>query len=526
MRELFWKLVDLLDLEYFILRDKKIAQEGGVDLLKKRDRELYLQEIKPLLEASVPSNEKNLLLLWVRALRKQAIEKKEISAGQIWQQFDWFLGFLLVVFGGVTGCSTVLSILAYTGDNPVNIFEFFFFTVVAPWLFFLLAAFFRVFKITNNLGGLSSYILLKIFKKFQHHIQRKLDDFIDQRHALDIQVIVRQVLAKTQKYKDIFASYALYKLQFFAISFGLACLLTLLIKVCFFDLAFGWQTSLGIGPEFLERTVKLIAAPWSWFLPAGVGYPTLKEIEGSRIILKNGIWALNSNDLSSWWPFLAMSIATYNLALRVLLLFFVKLSLKRRLNSIKFSSPIYHQIISRMLTPVVEKAGEPEEKSSPWSQSEIFEEDLSKGIKDIIKEDIKCLVLIPDEISHHIDPNKIRNFLSNFGISNFTFHELVEPLITIDGSINEQLAGLLRKNNEISFIMLVQEAWQPPLQELLSFLKKVRKRFPDVAVVVALTGMPSQGGQMVPPRQEDIQIWKKKIMLLGDQELIVEEMSP
>lgn len=523
MKKLQWQIPDLLDLEYFIQKDKKIAQQYGIEFLKKRDRQLYLREIKPQLQSPLLKNQKNMLLLWVRALRREALERKEECAGKIWQQFDWLIGFLLVILGLISGASTVLSILAYSGNNPVNIFEFFFFTVIGPWSFLLLAAFLKLFKITDNVGGVASTILLKIFKKFLHHLQSKAENFA--RSHDDLGNLIGQIWAKFHKYKGIFASYALYKLQFFTISFGLACLLTLLVKVCFFDLAFGWQTSLSVGPEFLKNIVRIIAAPWSWFLPEGVAYPTLEEIEGTKIVLKNGIQALRSNDLVSWWPFLAMSIVTYSILLRILLFVFAKWRLQKHLNEIRFSSPVYLQIVSRMLTPVVEKAGEEDVRDEDLGKADDGVADQpSRKVSQVVRAEKNSLVFLPKEIAESISSNDLKTFLSNFGLTEFAVYNLNEPLIDIEGSINRKLLNLLRENQGIPLIVLAQEAWQPPLQEFISFVKTLRKTFPDVAVVIALTGMPCPDGRLVPPTHDEIAIWKRKIAGLGDEDLLVEEL--
>ena len=37
--------------------------------------------------------------------------------------------------------------------------------------------------------------------------------------------------------------------------------------------------------------------PWAWLLPADLAYPSLAQVEGSHMVLKEGIYHLATGDL-------------------------------------------------------------------------------------------------------------------------------------------------------------------------------------------------------------------------------------
>ena len=124
------------------------------------------------------------------------------------------------------------------------------------------------------------------------------------------------------------------------------------------DLAFGWQSTLRVGAEGMGAVVSLLALPWSWLPPQWGLVPDLAQIEGSRIVLKDGIAALASADLAAWWPFLAMCLLLYAVLPRLVLLSLTH-SCLRRLER-EGVHPDLARIADRMRSPLVggSEAGE------------------------------------------------------------------------------------------------------------------------------------------------------------------------
>ena len=99
--------------------------------------------------------------------------------------------------------------------------------------------------------------------------------------------------------------------SYYGIGFNLGVLGATLSKVVFSDMAFAWQSTLQLSPELLAELVRWVALPWSWIVPQA--YPTLSQIQGSQMVLKEGIAHLSSANLTAWWPFLCCSVAVYGL---------------------------------------------------------------------------------------------------------------------------------------------------------------------------------------------------------------------
>ena len=118
--------------------------------------------------------------------------------------------------------------------------------------------------------------------------------------------------------------------QLFAIGFNVGLLTATLVKISTSDLAFGWQSTMQFSAEAIHRAVMLAALPWSWFVPPASSYPSLAEIEGSRIILKEGIYHLTTGNLIAWWPFLVFCLLFYGLFVRMTF-FFIGKVMERKL---------------------------------------------------------------------------------------------------------------------------------------------------------------------------------------------------
>jgi hypothetical protein len=81
--------------------------------------------------------------------------------------------------------------------------------------------------------------------------------------------------------------------QMFGICFNLGAIVTTIALEWFTDLAFGWGTALNVSPDSMHGIAQFLALPWSWLFGEGVGVPTLEQVEGTRISLKDPL-------LSSW----------------------------------------------------------------------------------------------------------------------------------------------------------------------------------------------------------------------------------
>lgn len=141
-----------------------------------------------------------------------------------------------------------------------------------------------------------------------------------------------------QTHGGLYLGSALIVPQLFGIGFNLGALTSTMSKVALSDLAFGWQSTLSIGSETVHAIVRMVATPWSWWCGEGVGYPSIDQITGSRMVLKEGIRQLSSDALISWWPFLCFCLLVYGLLPRLFTLFISRHQHHRRLEKYQFES--------------------------------------------------------------------------------------------------------------------------------------------------------------------------------------------
>ena len=63
----------------------------------------------------------------------------------------------------------------------------------------------------------------------------------------------------------------------------------------------------------------------------------------------------------------------------------------------------------------------------------------------------------------------------------------------------------------------VQEAWQPPIQELLSFLRRLREAVGEQpTILIALIGKPTAATMLTPVKKLNLQIWQQKLAAVDD----------
>jgi len=73
------------------------------------------------------------------------------------------------------------------------------------------------------------------------------------------------------------------------------------------------------------------------------------------------------------------------------------------------------------------------------------------------------------------------------------------------------------EDKQCTDLLLLQEAWQPPIQELLSFLGSLRGLLGETPIIIiALVGKPSATTLLTPVAPLNLQVWQQKIATLGD----------
>ncbi len=485
-----WKLEDILDLNHFSQSD-----DVSNDDLHQRDREIYLRAKKN----SVPhTTHAERLHLWLHA-RRAALQKShgEGMHSRVIAKSTATLKALLFALGLIIGAGSGLSYFVYTGKTPLNVFTFF--TIfILPQLFLVALLLGRSVFIKLSRKPLSSAmnILLPLFSVLLTSINRRYFKAAEQ-SSRESASYLNGLKENTILFYPIFLG-----VQLFGVALNLGLIAITAFKVTTADLAFGWQTTLQLGAERLFSLVKIVALPWSWLLPSEIAYPSLAHIEGSRIILKEGMFHLATENLISWWPFLLMSLVIYGLLPRIILasaaVFMEKRARYRYLNSTRF-----RRITKQMQTPVVTTQAEPLELISEITENEQIPSSSRQEEQPAFKNG--ALLLVPVDLQLEPDSKTIQRYVQSQGY-------IVENTFPIfqDYSSDQEF---LRNFNILSTPIIVAiEAWMAPITEQLNFIHSIcaanKNRLP---MVILLLGKPKSAKSIESPHQQDMKLWQDKI---------------
>jgi hypothetical protein len=534
-----WSIPDFLDLELFFIRDTQLEEEQGLSVLRDRDRKIYLDSIRPQLDEGAEPDREWLIYRWLqerRNLENQECEGNALLPGRMWYELYGLFWSLISFFALATGAGLAWSFLSYSGAQPVNVS-----------LFFLVFVGFQVFALfmllllwgIRKLRGLDmrSFLLLSLVSKglnaFLFKIRKYGLSSMEGRKRLQFAAALAAVRTSGKGYGVLFFWPLFLLFQLFGIAFNFGVLGALLLKVASSDLAFGWQSTIQLSTPFVAKIVQLIAAPWSCLFGSAT-YPDLGQIQGSRMILKDGFYHLTSSDLVSWWPFLCLAVCCYCLLPRIILFVAGLFGRKRSLARISFHRPDHNQLLHRLLSPRLETSlqnkrldGEAFIIPVKGGQKSEFVEDSQTiqdkvGQKEAKKENVYCsaingelLALIPDELFEDCDITQLEQFCQQ------AFGYAVGRSLRINEEYNDNsyIFTQLRveEDSVCPPLLILQEAWQPPIQEMLRFLSELRIHCEkETHIIVALIGKPNPETLFTEVSSNDLLIWKQKTATLHD----------
>lgn len=536
-----WRIPDFLDVEYFFIQDKQFEEEEGAAALRDRDRGLYLDSIEPDLDEGMEPSREWLIHRWLQERRAKENSSSQtgqaLLPGRMWYELYGLFWSVFSFLALAAGAGGAYSFLSYSGKQPVNV-SLFFLVFVGFQVLVLLSLFVAV--ITRRLRGLDlrSSLLLSLINKglnnFLFKIRKYGLDKMGGERRSQFAAALAAVCARGKGYGQLFFWPLFLLLQLFGIAFNFGVLGALLVKVASSDLAFGWQSTIQISSQFVAKVVQWLAIPWSWLLGSST-YPNLKQVEGSHMILKDGFYHLSSIDLVSWWPFLCLAICCYGLLPRIILFVAGSVGRNRALARISFKRADHNQLLHRLLTPrlettirkevVAEPVRKPEQPLSKRTETDRDDEqpEVSVVPKEAVAVNGKLLALIPDELFDECNAAKLDQLCHRvFGYNVSKSLRIEDDEYSVSGSL-----GSLLRDDETSpcpSILILQEAWQPPIQEMLSFLRELRTHCdPETHIIVALVGKPTPDTLFTPVSENDLQVWQQRVATLADPYL---QLSP
>ena len=425
-----------------------------------------------LIAANCPTEQSPLgqVLTWWEAIKTEG-EHNAIGA-QV-QQFFFLSNVVTGIAGSAAGAGVAAAVLFYDGGAPINVFWAFLWLVALPLATLLLSLFIPWSKSTGLLRELNVARLLQSFlamirKSNPGHFITPLSSFDS---------FIRWRLASAS--------------QLFGLTFAIAALIVLLIKVTLSDLAFAWGSSLQINNEFVAHVTTILSAPWSHIAPQAV--PDAALIDSSRY------FRLGDSDdvelakvLTRWWPFLAMSIVTYGVLLRTILLILASLQARGRLRRDFIEQPEVAALIARLNTPVL---------------------DVDAGYS---QQPSRETVAVAKSSPLNISPAALVSWQratipkSYAGLNSFEINRATQ--------VSEASAELLNLVRDEGALLLVTKGWEPPLLEFHDLIASLRAVIGVAAPIVVLP-VNEQGET---GREDHKSIWRESLAGLNDPQLFVQ----
>jgi hypothetical protein len=530
-------LKDIIDLDYLVSRDEVLESEKEIRLRDDRDRRIYRQcrETCPTPEAVLRS--------WLEARRQEVSGETGQNAsallpGTVFASLYSFMAYALIFSGIFSGLSLAWSFLAYHGTRPVNVALFAFLFIVLQGIFILMSVFFlfrRSMKIRSKKGFKNSMVHTVVFFLFFYGlpgILKKLNSRLFRKGRDSLEYTAALIRMKNREFQALFFWPIFILTSVFAFCFTLGALGGTFFRVIVSDMAFGWQSTLMATSQSVHELVSRMALPWSWFIPETLAHPSLAQIEGSRIILKDGIAVLATRDLVSWWPFLCLGILFYAVLPRGLLLVTGLLARHHALGRFDPDRPVFRQLLIRMQSQVLDIDGPKDfpETREP-ALAPVRTGDLQGGQNLTPAEDFiqagrpvvpyqRALILAPQTVYSDAAMERIENHVRT-GL----FLDVRERIRAgFDPDQDREIFTRI-KNSPVDQVVLVHEAWQPPIRGLLYYIRSLKSVMPEkMHLWILLTGDAGSENFGVEKTDINFEIWKKAIIKLEDPGITVTRM--
>lgn len=518
-----WHLADLLDLEYFFGCDEYLRRQEGEQALDKRDRVIYLARIAPKLQNMPRPSSRELIHRWLQVRRHGSGDddagRNPPLPGTLWREVFAVFTWLALLFGLCSGLALAGAFLVYSGKAPLNVSAFLGLFVGLQLLFLLLQGLFFLLRRLRprREAPLLCSLLMRLAAACADWLQVRARRNLPAEQRLDFAALLGRLRSRSGMV-PLFVWPFFSLLQCSAIGFNLGILALTLAKVVFSDMAFGWQSSLQLSAQQVAEGVRLLALPWSWLLPAGLGYPSPAQVEGTQIILKDGIYHLATQDLVSWWPFLCMALLVYGLLPRLVLLVGGSLRQRRRLDRLELHSLEGRRLLQRMTTPLVDSSGEAAVEQVPgrrgWEAAEETPPPAGAVQGSAFSHGLCSLVLVPEELLAGMDSAMLRQAVLRLSGGGEVRVQALPFTLAGEQVLLEQIQNA-HAARKLGALVLVQEAWMPPLQETHKLLAQLRRATAaQTPLTILLIGKGRGGTEPVQP--EHAAIWRKKTQALAD----------
>lgn len=514
-----WTLEDLIDLEYYLYQDGQRSQGPDTDSLHINERRFYVNIIKPRLKnhpGTIREKNKIIMRYWLDFRRKLEPSSSHGLPGDLYRQTYAFAVLLFIVMGFCSGAGLSFSFLTYKGDTPLNVSSYLGIFIL-PQLILLLMVFlflfFRRFNVVFNHFSLIRFGVYSLVSRLIFWVKKRSERHLSAEKKLAFQSALGVIRGKSRHYKEIFPWPIFALTQIFAVFFNVGILTATLLRVVGSDLAFGWQSTLTLSSVAVHKAVTFISAPWAWGVPEQWAHPSMAQIEGSRIILKDGISRLSTTDLTAWWTFLCFAVLVYGFFPRLILLAGSAMMKQSALNKLTFNSISLDKVLRRLTSPALDTKGENSEPPSAYQDIPVCESPEKPG--DSYK---PFTALVPEDISDQCPEDLLSEILVN--IMGAPLKQKVTVTLHMDDD-KSKIQNII--SDATGQVILLLESWQAPIREYLNFIQAMMSiGGDDFILYILFTGRPSDDTIFTPSDDHDLLIWKQKINALASPNISIE----
>ena len=513
-----WRLEDVLDFDYAVER----AEEAGLEL-DSTHRKVFLAFLAAhKKETSDSLDRRRIFRFWLEAQRSQP-PPSTIWPGALFCRGKTLLTRAFIVIAVFAGVLASAGLLRYDGIQPVNVFGFLFFLLGGQLL--LLAASFaalilRPLGLLSMESGIIAPGIFRLLKQIAAKLQRDVLRRGGGETRLRIAAFIGSLGKKHSRYRPLLTGLVAGLAQTFGVWFNIAVVASTLLLVSFSDRAFGWQSSLNLSAESVHRATRVVARPWSSFYPAGA--PSVSQIEGSRIHLKDGIRSLANENLVAWWPFLVCSLLVYGLLPRLLLWLVAWGIVRWQLGRLGFDSLRCDWLWEGMIRRQLRTAVDEESPAAFTANPPLRQASKEKPPTTFCSANRQTALLLAEpELANRIRREAVNEWIHR------QIHWRVRRWIPLPNE-NEswedfwKALDLMRYQDAYARIIVLQESFQPPIREFLDWLKRL-KETQDAGgkTIVLLVGRSEDAGQIGAVSEIHRKIWERSVESLGDANLAV-----
>ena len=473
-------LADVVDLAHLFHDDRHMSQTEK----RKRDRDIALAHPEARSDAQR-------LGAWLRIMRQRQgldgqrpVRQAQHGVSALLLAMGFALGVLAV--GGWLSLNKLVSPHA-APEAGINVI--YFWSVTAGWQMLMLCAILASLAFGNRarLPGLLPKLAETLIARF----------WPSQRRALRA---LPSWLAHAQRYRRLALWHPLHLSQRFAVGLNLG----LVGAFLFFSIAtqpiFVWQSG-QLNCARLERATRIIALPWTWL--DARGRPSADDI---RLTYRPPDAQHAHSDCNTapgavgagWWPFLFASMLVYGLIPRLLLDALSAWQARRAAHDVALQHPDSQELLQRMQRPVVDTGARlPPADSSPASEPLAAKREAPTALGG-------------------------RGFIFKWAgirLADSDICDLAKRQWGIDASALYEVGGLdvsrddealiaLSAHRDIDHVLLLVEAWQPPVSDYRHFVAQLRQVLRDGKMIWVLLYHRSANGDLAAPRPSDVEQWR------------------